>query len=77
MKDKESQNGPQGQVEGEGSYSGTKDYNERTKRFIESGKVDEAARKAQPQSEEEARELREAERIGKSRAKEEDPKLRD
>jgi hypothetical protein len=77
MKDKQRQNAPQGQVEGEGSYSGTKDYNERTKRFIESGKVDEAARNAQPQSTEEARELREAERIGKSRAKEEDPELRD
>jgi len=38
------------QVEGEGSYSGTKDYNERQRKFIESGKVDEAARDSQPQS---------------------------
>ena len=30
-------------VEGEGSYSGTKDYNQRTKKFIDSGKVEEAA----------------------------------
>lgn len=68
---------PHDHVEGEGSYSGTKDYNERTKRFIESGKVEEAARKAEPKSEEERRELREAERIGKSRAKGEDPEPRE
>ena len=30
-------------VEGEGSYSGTKDYNARTKKFVDSGKVDKAA----------------------------------
>ena len=64
------------QVEGEGSYSGTKDYNERTKRFIESGKVEEAARNAEPKTEEERHALQEAERIGKSRAKGEDPELR-
>ena len=33
-------------VEGEGSYSGTKDYNERTRKFIDSGKVEEAADEA-------------------------------
>ena len=32
-------------VEGEGSYSGTKDYNERTRKFMEQGKVDDAARR--------------------------------
>ena len=68
---------PRGKVEGEGSYSGTKDYNERTKRFVESGKVEEAARNAEPKTEEEKRELEEAERLGKARAKEEDPALRD
>jgi len=56
-------------VEGEGSYSGTKDYNQRTKKFIDSGKVDEAARDAEPKSEEEKREMQEAERTGKQRAK--------
>jgi len=62
-------------VEGEGSYSGTRDYNERTKRFIESGKVEEAARNAEPKSEEERQAMREAERIGKERSKGEDPEL--
>ena len=56
-------------VEGEGSYTGTKDYNQRTKKFVESGKVDEAARKAEPQSEGEREAMREAERSGRQRAK--------
>ena len=64
-------------VEGEGSYSGTKDYNERTKKFLDSGKADEAARDAAPKSEEESHAMQKAERIGKKRAKGEDPALND
>ncbi len=56
-------------VEGEGSYSGTKDYNARTKKFVESGKVDKAAKDAEPKSEEEKHAMQKAERIGKQRAK--------
>ena len=56
-------------VEGEGSYSGTKDYNERTKKFVQSGKVDQAAQDAEPKSEEEKQAMQKAERIGKQRAK--------
>jgi hypothetical protein len=56
-------------VEGEGSYSGTKDYNERTRKFIDQGKVDDAARNAEPKSEEERQAMQKAERIGKQRAK--------
>ena len=56
-------------VEGEGSYSGTKDYNQRTKKFIDSGKVDEAARDAESKSEQEKQEIEKAERDGKQRAK--------
>ncbi len=63
-------------VEGEGSYSGSKDYNERTKKFVQSGKVDQAAHDAEPKSEEEKRALEEAERIGKQHAKGEDPALK-
>ena len=63
-------------VEGEGSYSASKDYNERTKKFIDSGKVDEAARKAEPQTEEEKQAMDKAERIGKKHAKGEDPALK-
>ena len=64
-------------VEGEGSYSASKDYNERTRKFMEQGKVEDAARKAQPKSEGEKNEMQKAERIGKEHAKEEDPALRD
>ena len=34
------------QVEGEGSYSGTKAYNQATEEFLRKGKVDQAAREA-------------------------------
>jgi hypothetical protein len=60
---------PKDKVEGEGSYSGSKDYNERTKKFVDSGKVDDAARNAEPQSEEEKQAMQKAERIGKKHAK--------
>jgi len=63
-------------VEGEGSYTGSKDYNERTRKFTESGKVEDAARKAEPKNEEEKHAMQKAERMGKERAKEEDPALR-
>ena len=62
-------------VEGEGSYSGSKEYNERTQKFIDSGKVEQAARDAEPKSEEEAHAMQKAERIGKKHAKGEDPAL--
>jgi hypothetical protein len=54
---------------GEGSYSGTRDYNARTRKFIESGRVKEAARKAAPRNRREASEMRQAERSGLKRAK--------
>ena len=63
-------------VEGEGSYSGTKDYNARTKKFVDSGKVDKAAQDAEPKSEEEKHAMQKAERIGKQRAKGEDAALK-
>jgi hypothetical protein len=54
---------------GEGNYKATRDYNERTKDFIDSGKVDEAADRSKPKSDEEARDMREAEEAGKSHSK--------
>ena len=62
-------------VEGEGSYTGSKDYNERTKKFVDSGKVDQAARDAEPKNEEEKQAMQKAERVGKEKAKGEDPAL--
>ena len=56
-------------VEGEGSYSGSKEYNQRTEKFVKSGKVEQAAEDAKPENEQEARDMQEAERIGKQKAK--------
>ena len=62
----------QDKVHGEGNYKASRDYNEATKRFVESGKVDEAAGKAAPRTPEEEKELLDAEKIGKRHAKGED-----
>jgi hypothetical protein len=72
MKPRDNQN----QVEGEGSYKGSKDYDERTKKFIDSGKVEQAARDAEPKSTEESHAMEKAERLGKEHAKGEDPALK-
>ena len=61
---------------GEGNYKGSREYNEATKKFVDSGRVDEAARNARPTSEDEAREMSRAEAEGRSHAKEEDPAVR-
>lgn len=64
-------------VEGEGSYSGTKDYNERTRKFVDSGKVKDAAHDAAPKNEADKHAIQKAERVGREHAKGEDPALRD
>jgi hypothetical protein len=69
MEDKDRKGNSHDKVEGEGSYTGTKDYNQRTKKFVESGKVDEAARNAEPQTEKEREAMQQAERTGRQRAK--------
>ena len=54
-------------IEGEGSYSGTKDYNKRTADFIKKGKVDKAAKDAErAMDSDEADELKKAEDKGKA-----------
>ena len=54
-------------VEGEGSYSGTRDYNKRTADFIKKGKVDKAAQDAkQAMDSAEAADLKAAEEKGKA-----------
>ena len=51
-----------GGIEGEGSYSGTREYNKRTADFIKKGKVDKAAKEAeQAMDSGEADELKKAE----------------
>ena len=68
MEDKAKKDG----VEGEGSYSGTKAYNEATEKFLKKGKVDEAAREAKRALDsKEAAELKAAEAKGRAG----DPKM--
>lgn len=58
--------------EGEGSYSGTKAYNEATAKFLKKGKVDEAAKEAKRALDsKEAAELKAAEAKGRAG----DPKM--
>ncbi len=54
-------------IEGEGSYSGTEEYNKRTADFIKKGKVDQAAKDAEKAMDSpEADELKKAEEKGKA-----------
>ena len=60
-------------VQGEGNYEAARRYDEAQKRFVDSGRVEEAAEQAAPKSQAEADALRRAEEAGKSHAKDEDP----
>ncbi|MFO1080974.1 MAG: hypothetical protein U1E23_10150 [Reyranellaceae bacterium] len=54
-------------IEGEGSYSATRDYNERTAKFLEKGKVDQAAKEAERALDSpEGKELKSAEDKGRA-----------
>jgi hypothetical protein len=57
-------------IQGEGDKESAREYNEATRRFVESGKVDEAARSA---GEQDPAEAEGAEQAGLERAKEKDP----
>jgi hypothetical protein len=59
-----------GKIQGEGDHEAAERYDEATRDFVESGKVDEAAERAKGQDPDEARD---AERSGRERAKEQDP----
>ncbi len=58
--------------QGEGNREAAREYNEETREFVESGKVDEAAEKA---SEQDPGEAEAAERAGEERAREKDPEV--
>jgi hypothetical protein len=71
--------GPQQQnsqnVYGEGNYAASRQYNEATHEFVKSGRVEQAARDAAPQSDADALQMQAAEEEGKRHAKGEDPAL--
>jgi uncharacterized protein (TIGR02284 family) len=63
--------------EGEGNKTAAKEYNDATRKFVDSGKVDQKAEEAaRARQGAERKDLERAERAGKSHAKEEDPALR-
>ena len=69
------QSGEGRQVYGEGNYAASRQYNDATRDFAQSGRVDEAARNAAPRSDAEAKDMQAAEAEGKRHAKGEDPAL--
>lgn len=58
-----------GQQYGEGNYKATRDYNKGLEDHMKHHDVEREARDAAPRSEEEARQMEEAERAGRERAK--------
>jgi len=63
------------EIQGEGNYDATRRYDKAARDFVQSGKVEDAARDARPKSPEEADEMNDAERVGKSHSKGEDPAI--
>lgn len=63
-------------VHGEGNYEAARDYDERTRKYLENADVEADARRAEPGNEAEAKRLEQAERAGKRHAKDKDPALR-
>ena len=61
-----------GQQMGEGSYEATRDYQKNIKEYLKDADVGADAEAAKPRSEEEAREMDEAEKEGRSHSKGED-----
>jgi len=59
----------EGQVEGEGSYSATRDYQKNIKDYLDKADVAKDAEASKPRSESEASELEEAEREGNSHSR--------
>ena len=60
-------------LQGEGNYTAAREFNQAERQFVESGKVEAAARAAAPTNDAEAREMLAAEQEGKRRAKEDYP----
>jgi hypothetical protein len=60
-------------VQGEGDYASAKKYNEQAQAFAQSGKVEQAAKKAAPRNKQEQEDMRQAEAAGRSHAKSQAP----
>jgi hypothetical protein len=56
-------------VQGEGDYKAAKQYGDSVKAFVDSGKVDQAVKKAKPTSPADQAEMTQAEQVGLSKSK--------
>ena len=56
-------------IQGEGDYEAARRYRRDVERFVEQSDIEELAREAEPDSDEEAEELLDAERKGRARSK--------
>jgi hypothetical protein len=65
----------QDQIQGEGNYEAARRYDEKLRDHVQNHDIEREARDAEPASAGEEREMEQAEELGKSRAKEEDPLL--
>ena len=65
-----------GKDQGEGDYQSAKKFDDDEAAFVKSGRVDQAARDAEPKSQAEADEMKKAEEAGKSRSRGEDASSR-
>jgi hypothetical protein len=65
-----------GKVQGEGDYESAKKFDDDEAAFVKSGRVDQAARDAEPKSQVEADEMNKAEEVGRSRSRGEDASSR-
>jgi len=64
-------------VYGEGNYEASRQYDEATKKFVESGRVEQAARDAEPKTAREAAEMKQAEEEGLKRAKDKEAPVKE
>jgi hypothetical protein len=64
-----SPSGSQPQQMGEGSYEATRDYDQRVQEYLKKADVQKDAEAARPRSEQEAREMKQAEEEGKSHSR--------
>jgi hypothetical protein len=60
-------------VQGEGDYQAARRHRDSVQTFVKSGKVDQAAHAAEPETTEEAEAMQQAEIVGEAHSKGEDP----
>ena len=63
------------QVQGEGNHASDREYTESVQSFVKSGKVNQAARDASPESREDEKDMQRAEEAAQSHSKGEDPAI--